>query len=378
MSWAEDTKLRLQIVAVGMALMCPAFLIWLAPETFRQFASESWPSAPGVVQTTRAVPWRDSDNVTMYYGTAIYEYVVDGQKYTSDLTELGSRPKRSDPNTALADVSEYTAGMSVPVYFDPADPQIAVIKRGINAVRLGLLIGLAIGSVFGLAVTAFTVRQLYRMVHQKRAAKAFRTVTQQGAPPTNQPSVSLGEPIEMFRPKQINVIAGYILTAILFGGALLLIGFPLHGAYQANWKLPFDVKKGWSWLAVGLMTLLGLGVMVGACAMAFYARWLASHQLEVGANGFRRISRSSRDEVLWSEVDRITTCILYERPPILKGPLKLLLPQIASKSYQILTKSGQEHAFDGNDVNNLPRLEALLQQQAQSRGIPWGTVELKG
>jgi hypothetical protein len=71
-SWAEDTKLRLQVFAISLVVICPGFLIWQIAETKTQIASRNWPSTPGEVREIVAKPWLDSKGNTKYYGRAVY------------------------------------------------------------------------------------------------------------------------------------------------------------------------------------------------------------------------------------------------------------------------------------------------------------------
>lgn len=130
MSWGERFRLRIQFFTVAMAVMCPGFLLRYAPETRRQVESYDWPEVPGVVVTTLAKPWQDDKKVTKYFGRVVYGYAVGGQAYTSDLTDLGPGLKRADQRAALADVGRHRPGDPVAVYYDPADPSVAVIERG--------------------------------------------------------------------------------------------------------------------------------------------------------------------------------------------------------------------------------------------------------
>ena len=169
MSWAADTKFRFQVFAIFLTFMCPALLIWQAAETWRQISSTNWPSVSGEVQRVNAKAWLDSDNNTKYYGRVTYHYLVDGKEYTTDLTDLGPGAKRSLPGEALADVGQFRPGMNVTVYYDPADPGVGVIEKGIPTVHLALLIGLGIGTVVGVIVSCFTVRQLIVWLRTKRS-----------------------------------------------------------------------------------------------------------------------------------------------------------------------------------------------------------------
>jgi hypothetical protein len=382
MNWT-DTKLRLQFAALFLTVLCPGLLIYQASQTRRQLASTGWPSVPGEVQGIIAKTWSDRDNHIKYYGRVIYRYAVNGKEYTSDLTDLGPGSKRASREDALADVSRFQPGMAVTVYYDPDDPSVGIIEKGIPTMHLVLLIGLIVGTVVGVVVSFFTVRGWIRSRRQKNADGQLPPSERiEGASPpqdTHAPAdaqaAELGERIEVFRPMMGNVIAGFILSGLVLVGSAAAIFFPLRAAYLANWNLPFDVKTGWSWLAVGLCEVLGIGLLIGGLALLVYSRGLLSHCVEIYANGFRYCSGRSAECVLWTHVSHVRELILYERHPILKGPAKFLLPKVASTSYLVHTISGKEYGFDGNSIRSIKRFGNLLREQSQRLSLPWETVE---
>ena len=159
MGWAQDTKFRFQIFALIAMFGCPGFLIWMAADTKRQIASTSWPSVQGQIFNVVAKTWWSEDsNTTKYYGRAVYRYTVDGKEYTCDLTDLGPGTKRADRNTALADVSRFQPGMEVLVYYDPEDPSVGIIEKGIPTIHLVLLIVLTVGTIVCTIASFFTIR----------------------------------------------------------------------------------------------------------------------------------------------------------------------------------------------------------------------------
>ncbi|HEY7422788.1 MAG TPA: DUF3592 domain-containing protein [Gemmataceae bacterium] len=377
MSWAEDTKLRLQLFAIVLTFMCPVFLILQISETKRQIASTSWPSVTGEVQGIDAKTWLDKDNNTKYYGRVTYRYLVEGKEYTTDLTDLGPGTKRADRDAALADVSGYRPGMKVTVYYDPSDPGVGIIQNGIPTIHLVLLIGLGIGTLVGAVASFFTVRGWIRGSRQKRDEARLRQHSEAFLDVSAAPvqDAQLGERIAVFKPMMSNIIAGFIIGALLIVGGAAAIGFSLRAAYLAHWDLPFDVKKGPSWLTVGFLSLIGVVLVVCGVALAAFSRGLLSHGVDICANGFRYCWRRSTENVLWSGISRIKETILYERPPLLKGPAKLLLPKVSSTSYMIVTKSGTEYGFDGNTIAAIKRFGRVLREQAERLSLPWETVE---
>src|SRR5262245_57008338 len=106
MTWSEEFRLRFQFFIVGLAVVCQASLITMAWSAKRQIDSYRWPSVPGTVDSTVAKTWLDSERKTMFFGRVVYQYVVNNQSYTSDLTDLGPGAKRPDAATALDDVAQ--------------------------------------------------------------------------------------------------------------------------------------------------------------------------------------------------------------------------------------------------------------------------------
>jgi uncharacterized protein DUF3592 len=84
---------------------------------------------------------------------------VNGQKYTSDLTDFGPGRKRSDMNQALADVAEYKPGLPTTVYYDPSNPAIAVLQPGVHQVRGAVLVAAAVGTLIGAIACIVNLRR---------------------------------------------------------------------------------------------------------------------------------------------------------------------------------------------------------------------------
>ncbi len=377
MSWASDTKFRLQIFCIFLTFLCPTFLVWQAADLRRQVASRSWPSVEGEVQGINVKTWFDDRNDVKYYGRVGYTYSVGGEKYTSELTDLGPGAKRSNRETAFADVSQYRPGMKLPVYYDPADPSIGVIAKGVPTIHLVLAGGLAVGSIIGPITSIFTVRGWIRAAKQKprKPVVGAQPVSSADDFQSAPAGAEVGDRIELFKPMIGNVVAGGIFTALLFGGGVTILTFIIREIYLAGGHLPVDAKKGMSWLAVGIGSLLGIGFVVGSVFLARYVRWLYSHSVELCENGYRYREGKHFDEVPWELITSIRETVVYERPPILKGPAKILLPKTSSRNYVVTVKSGKQYGFDCNSVRAIARFGELLHERAKSTGIPWETVE---
>jgi hypothetical protein len=72
-------------------------------------------------------------------GVVRFLYEVDGRKYESDRVSTGSS------SASVRDVPNYPMGARVTVYYDPADPELAVLEPGLRwesfiAAMMGLVI----------------------------------------------------------------------------------------------------------------------------------------------------------------------------------------------------------------------------------------------
>ena len=191
--------------------------------------------------------------------------------------------------------------------------------------------------------------------------------------------IELGDKLDVFKPMVGNIVAGFILSALLIAASAAAIAFPLRGAYERGWQLPFEfVNRGWSWPTVGLFVLLGIGLAAGGVFLLYYATSLISRRVEFYADGFCVYAGRRSELVLWTDVDQIRETILYERPPILKGPAKLILPEFASRFFAIHTTSGNEYQFDGNSVKALRHFAEILRETSDRLSIPWQIVEMQG
>lgn len=162
MSWVENTKVRFKIMAIMIAVMCPVLLVKEFPEMKRQLDTENWPSVEGQVSGPVVKEWLDDEKKVKFYGRVAYTYTVDGKEYATELTELAPGIKRLDRQSALSDVSRYRSGMKTRVYYDPSDPSIGVLERGLRPHRLFLMIGLAAASIIGAVASFFIVSNWLR------------------------------------------------------------------------------------------------------------------------------------------------------------------------------------------------------------------------
>ncbi len=124
----------LGIVAAGLVFgVVGVALVTAARRTAkRSRASLSWPTVPGTV--------RASDVLTTFYdhtrydqASVLYQYVVGGTTYWSDTMSLAAARVGGNIQQARETVSRHPVGSPVRVYYDPDNPEAAVLAPGIAA-----------------------------------------------------------------------------------------------------------------------------------------------------------------------------------------------------------------------------------------------------
>ena len=104
------------------------------------FATRRWLQTTGTVITSRVVSRTTNEhgaNNSDLTNTPLveYEYQVNDQKFRSDRIRIGGGKSEVELEYVLG---RYPLGAKVVVYYNPADPQQAVLERGVPAHALGL------------------------------------------------------------------------------------------------------------------------------------------------------------------------------------------------------------------------------------------------
>ena len=92
-------------------------------------ASESWPSAMGRIAASevRVEESTDRDSTTWYNPVVAYRYTVGGREFEGARLRFGNY-RQSTRKKAEAMLARYSAGGSVPVRYNPADPAESVLE----------------------------------------------------------------------------------------------------------------------------------------------------------------------------------------------------------------------------------------------------------
>lgn len=130
------------------------YLVYLGIKNVRKArVAQNWPSAIGQVagvdvresQSTDS----DGDRRTNYYPIVRYTYVVNGQSFAGDRLAFGPRTGSGRYAKAQAMANRYVVGAPVTVYYNPENPEEAVLEKRAAGTMTTLIIGIAF-----LAVTA--------------------------------------------------------------------------------------------------------------------------------------------------------------------------------------------------------------------------------
>jgi hypothetical protein len=132
-------------------------IYWGITEITTVRAMQSWPQTDGVIASSLVVEELSTDSSpprTVHYGAVRYTYTVDDEEFESSTISREPRQYLRDDN-ASAFTSLYPQGLTVTVYYNPAIPTQAVLKRSgyvapLSYIAVGLFIVLV--SIGGIAM----------------------------------------------------------------------------------------------------------------------------------------------------------------------------------------------------------------------------------
>lgn len=124
-------------------------------------ASQSWPVTNGKVveskvKKERGVEDEDGDANYFYTVNVDYEYEVGGLLYKNKKLSFGSHPSYNKQARAQEHLAQYPLGATVNVYYDPTNPQEAVLERVARSSKLGMIFGIVM-LVVGVGIMGFSL-----------------------------------------------------------------------------------------------------------------------------------------------------------------------------------------------------------------------------
>ena len=110
-------------------------------------ASTVWPSAPGKItgQQIRIDEIDDDDNNRVRYIPEVhFEYQVDGNHYQGKRVSFGSEPDFPSRQKAETFLETYPVDSVTTVFYNPENPQEAVLSQGMRKMTASLIVGIVL------------------------------------------------------------------------------------------------------------------------------------------------------------------------------------------------------------------------------------------
>ncbi|MBW8863400.1 MAG: DUF3592 domain-containing protein, partial [Verrucomicrobia bacterium] len=153
----------------GIGIIC-----WQAAQLQREKASLLWPMVTGKILASELVYVSSHDRADV-----TYNYVVNGTRQVSHQISLWSSDLSSYGSITRAFVANHTNGAPVDVYYDPGQPENAVLIPGTDENMHWLLMGMggfsAFTSIFGLIARLRKEPRLHALLNDPAAET--RTIT---------------------------------------------------------------------------------------------------------------------------------------------------------------------------------------------------------
>lgn len=129
-----DTMLRWLLLLPLLFIVAGALMSFFGVRQFMQAkASAAWPTVTGVITVAELGKQmgNERDESTTYSADISYDYLVNDRSYVNGAVSFDG-VKSSDPATARRILKRYPVGKQVAVYYNPNDPQDAVLEPGLH------------------------------------------------------------------------------------------------------------------------------------------------------------------------------------------------------------------------------------------------------
>lgn len=156
----QTPKRRNTIVGIVFTIFLLAIALYLffgAYMDLREYNdSQDWTTTDGVVRVVAVRTLVDDDDV-FYVPDIQYDYEVDNVIYENDRLSFDNRPYEQEENALEAAQEDYEVGQTVTVYYNPDDPEQAVLERTTNWSAVILLSAAGVGFVLFSILIGFSV-----------------------------------------------------------------------------------------------------------------------------------------------------------------------------------------------------------------------------
>ncbi len=195
---------------------------------------------------------------------------------------------------------------------------------------------------------------------------------QSSSKPSIHTIASIGKQTYEVKPSATNIVAGFILSGVLFLGGLGLTGFMVRQMFFPAGQPLYSVSD---WLGAIFLAILGIALAVGGVFLFKFSRSLMGFQLFVCSEGFWFTRQGKEVVFAWVEVVQVQEQVLHEKLPIVKGPAQKLVPTKAVRTYTVTRCDGEQFYFDENVIPRPSLLSGPLSSAAKRLNIPWHTSE---
>jgi len=145
------------------------FMISEGNECWLGLKTKNWPAAPGRIIESKIQSYTQHDSnsrLHTHYGITIrYSYVAAGQNLESNRLQYGYASHK-DEWSASREHSRYPPGKEVQVFYDPTNPNVSVLVKGIGISWMNAVMGLLF-FLIGLFVLVFAAIKGWGLVGKK-------------------------------------------------------------------------------------------------------------------------------------------------------------------------------------------------------------------
>lgn len=135
----------IQLIVAGIPILVGLYILGRAFVHLRSGSQrKAWPHTNGEIVTSEVQISRGADGDLTYFPVVFYRYKVNLVEYKSNIITASAPPSVGMQGYAEALVKKYQVNNKVDVYYDPDNPQEAVLETGISIAGILLI---AIGGI---------------------------------------------------------------------------------------------------------------------------------------------------------------------------------------------------------------------------------------
>lgn len=132
-------------ILIGIfAISAGCFCLYLGLKFYRSMkVSLTWQTTKGKIQKIDIVRHDMGDQADLLQPVLYYLYEVDGKSYQSNVLRIPENWSTNDPAILKRVLAPYSQGATVDVFYNPENPEQAILERGVRV--LDILIWIFLG-----------------------------------------------------------------------------------------------------------------------------------------------------------------------------------------------------------------------------------------